>query len=269
MEHNFCVMYIWQEMMDIQYAEIDDALVLCTCSNKFKPFFIQPNHLSEDAPVLPLFSKLKSMAEEAGYPFSLRGITPEYAQKLISEGFDGTFLEDENYFEYVYNQEDLATLKGKKFTQKRNHINKLLSEHAFEYLPYEETMRTDVLNIIEQWGEQNGRDDDFYFEKRAVERSLDHRQELNISGGVILLDGRLSAFTLGVPGDEEMFCVLFEKAQNTNGLYQLINREFSKTLGAYQYINRQEDLGIEGLRKAKRSYNPAFMVEKKYIQGSF
>lgn len=259
MEHNFGIMFVWQEMMDIHYAQIDDALVLCTCSPNYKPFLVQPNHLDKNEPVLPLFMKLKETVESNGDKFSMRGITPDYFNKIKSEGFSEHFFNDTDYAEYVYLQADLAELPGKKYTQKRNHINKLLNENSFEYFAYDDSMETEVINIFDEWALNNS---DSQSERNAFMRSLKNRKELNIDGGVILLNNRISAFTLGMPGDDEMYCVLFEKAKNINGLYQLINREFSKTLSKYKYINRQEDMGIEGLRHAKRSYHPIFMIDK-------
>jgi len=256
MEFNFCILYIWQEMMDTCYAQIDDALVFRT--TKLKPFFAQPKHLYTDEPVLPLFLKLKEMpfADE----FSMRCITTDYLNKLKAEGFKGSFFKDDDYAEYVYLQSDLASLAGKKYTQKRNHINKLLNDYSFEYLAYDDSMKTEVINLFDEWAANSKTDRQN--ERNALMRALNDREELNIQGGVILHRGEISAFALGTPGDDEMYCVLFEKARNINGLYQLINREFSKTLSEYKYINRQEDMGIEGLKHAKRSYHPVFMIDK-------
>jgi hypothetical protein len=93
---------------------------------------------------------------------------------------------------------------------------------------------------------------------------LRNRRELNMVGGVIRIENRIAALTLGEKSGDDMFIIHFEKAlADFEGAYQIINQQFIiHELSEYTYVNREEDLGIEGLRRAKESYHPAFMVEK-------
>ena len=100
----------------------------------------------------------------------------------------------------------------------------------------------------------------------ALGDPLDYFAELGMQGGLIRVDGRVVAFTIGEPLTEDCFDLHFEKAfSGIQGAYPKINQVFAqKRLSGYRYINREEDMGIEGLRRAKLSYQPAFLVEKAY-----
>ena len=90
---------------------------------------------------------------------------------------------------------------------------------------------------------------------------------MELSGGVITIDGQVKAFTIGEQLNSNTLCVHIEMADpDINGLYPAINNEFVKYAAkGLKYVNREEDLGIEGLRQAKRSYNPIFMIDKYNI----
>ena len=104
-------------------------------------------------------------------------------------------------------------------------------------------------------------------EKRIIAYALEHRKSLGMVGGLIRVEGKVVAFTLGEPLTEDTFDVHFEKAYaDIQGAYAIINREFARReLSAFTYINREEDMGIPGLRKAKLSYHPESMVEKGIV----
>ena len=88
--------------------------------------------------------------------------------------------------------------------------------------------------------------------------------ELGLTGGVIRIGGDVAAFTIGEKLNNETFCVHIEKADTQyNGIYVGINNSFARAAAAgYKYINREEDLGLEGLRRSKQSYHPAFLLKK-------
>ena len=89
-------------------------------------------------------------------------------------------------------------------------------------------------------------------------------KELGLVGGLLRAEGRVVAFTLGEPVCDDTFVVHIEKAYaEVRGAYPLINQQFLEhEVSAYPYVNREDDTGEEGLRKAKLSYKPVFMVEK-------
>lgn len=100
-------------------------------------------------------------------------------------------------------------------------------------------------------------------EDYAVYEPLTHYEELDYRGGAIEINSRIEAFCIGAPLNTDTAVIHFEKANSeTAGLYSAINQLFYTNWSNIKYINREQDLGIEGLRKAKDSYNPHPMVNK-------
>lgn len=98
----------------------------------------------------------------------------------------------------------------------------------------------------------------------VVKEAFSHYEALGVKGGAILIDGKVGAFSLGEKLNKDTFVVHIEKANpRIPGLYAAINQEFARNEGAaFSYINREQDLGDEGLRIAKQSYHPSFMIRK-------
>lgn len=168
-------------------------------------------------------------------------------------------------WDYVYERESLATLKGKKLHGKRNHINKFLANYPdYEYRNLTPDMIEDCTALYEKWIAERENSKELMDERKSVQLALQNMQALGLTGGVIYVNGKLSAFTIGERIRDDVQLVHIEKADtDIDGLYPMINQQY--VLHACQdvtYINREEDMGHAGMRKAKRSYHPAYMVEK-------
>lgn len=170
-------------------------------------------------------------------------------------------------FDYIYLQSDLAGLTGKKYHSKRNHINAFSKKHDWSYEEITPENKADVKNCARLWYEENSDKEDYYLlcEKRGVETILNNMDRLCVKGGAIRVDGRIVSFTLGTEINSDVFDVHVEKALKEYGeAYTVINNEFAKRLSDYKYINREDDMGLEGLRKAKLSYKPEILLEKYF-----
>ena len=184
---------------------------------------------------------------------------------LVSGQFG--FTVDRDYADYIYLRSDLATLKGKKFQSKRNHINKFRNTYPdYKYSPITKDRIQECLELEAKWCKANDCDqqEGTGNERRALIYALNHFEELGLTGGILHVNGQIVAFTFGMPINKETFGVHVEKADTTiDGAYTMINYEFANHIPEqYTYINREEDLGIEGLRKAKLSYQPVIILEK-------
>lgn len=176
------------------------------------------------------------------------------------------FTADRDYADYLYLRTDLATLAGKKFQSKRNHVNKFKRTYNYEYTPITPDRIQECLDLEAEWCKANNCDqhEGTGNERRALVYALHNFEELGLTGGILHVDGKIAAFTFGMPINQDTFGVHVEKADTSiNGAYAMINYEFANHIPEqYVYLNREEDLGIEGLRKAKLSYQPAIIMEK-------
>lgn len=176
------------------------------------------------------------------------------------------FEENRDAFDYIYSREALSLLQGKKYHGKRNHISAFDKKYNWHYSPITEENITAVKECAEKWYDENSDRADKYMlcEKNGINILLDNMKRLNVKGGAIYVEDRIVAFTLGSPINRQIFDIHIEKALSEFATaYTVINREFARNeLGAYKYINREDDLGLEGLRKAKLSYKPEILLKK-------
>ena len=205
-------------------------------------------------------------------PFRLTGLTEAdcaLLQTLYPNQF--RFHTDRNGFDYVYAIDDLADLAGRKFQKKRNHLNKFLQHHPYAVTePITDSNTEEVAEMVEQWYALRLQEDptrDFHMERCAIHKALTHRQVLEMEGLLLRVEGKVVAMTLGSLLSDTVFDVQFEKAfDRYDGAYAAINRAFARYLRehhpAITHLNREDDMGMEGLRKAKLSYQPAYLQEK-------
>ncbi len=181
---------------------------------------------------------------------------------FVEKEFSGMFKFKENRddADYIYLTENLAALNGKKYHSKRNHIKFFEKNYNWTYESLSEKNINDCIRMTEKWIEENEEklDDGVDKELNVIKRAFDNFTALGYVGGLIRVDGETVAWTLGEKLSEDTFCTHFEKAfASYRGAYPIINREFAKNeLSAYTFVNREEDMGLEGLRRAKLSYHP-------------
>lgn len=207
-------------------------------------------------------------AKSIGVVPRIYGITDGYMD-LIKESFLGEFSysHDDGYDDYVYAVDKMISLSGKKYHGKRNHITNFKKNNpTWKFELIDDSNIDDCIAFHKKWIENRDTDDeDYSFEFEAVLTAFEHYNELDFIGGLIRVDGDVVAYTMGEPMiNGRCFVTHFEKAIGTiQGSYPIINQEFTKNcLSEYEYVNREEDLGIEGLRKAKQSYYPEKLLSK-------
>jgi hypothetical protein len=254
----------WRFMYDTLFAEVDGFLVL-----RFKAdgelVYMYP---VGSRPVTPaLILQLRADAARQGEPLRLMGICSEMKETLeqIMPG-QFSFECNRDYSDYLYLRTDLATLAGKKFQAKRNHVNRFIRTYHYEYMPMTSDLIHECLDLEAEWCRQNRCDEHegMGFERRALVYALFNYDALGLSGGILRVDGNIVAFTFGTPINRNTFGIHVEKADaRFEGAYSMINQAFAEHIPSqYIYINREEDLGIEGLRKAKLSYQPVALINK-------
>lgn len=256
----FTDIFIWQNAYKTKIAFDDDFMYIKSGSGK-NAYFTAPMGRGNLASAI---DKMAEVSHAEGAPLRIYALPVEikeqmealYPDKFIyKDGRDGA--------DYIYSAESLMYLKGKKLHGKRNHINKFLSEYGDRWT-YEDLTEENIKEFFSyqlKWCNDNP--ENFLGETCAVSLALKNFEALEIKGGLLRLDGNLIAVTLGSESFDDTFVVHIEKADSSiPGAYQMINQQFAQhNFEKYRYIDREEDLGIEGLRKAKLSYYPESITE--------
>ncbi|MDR2232385.1 MAG: phosphatidylglycerol lysyltransferase domain-containing protein [Tannerella sp.] len=264
----FSNMCSWRFLYDSEFAVEDDFLYI--------RFFLKVNNKQHRAYMLPLgkgdlqqaVEKIENDASLGNHPLLIFGVTAD-SKNLLEKLFPGafTFDADRTYFDYIYLREDLKTLKGKKYQPKRNHINKFNKKYSYTYAPITPDMIPECLALEQKWMQANLNEEDMtsiQYERRSLTFALSHFRELELTGGAIIVDNEIIAFTYGSAINNYTFGVHVEKADiQYDGIFSVINQAFAAHLPEqYLYINREEDMGLPGLRQAKLSYQPVILLEK-------
>ena len=224
--------------------------------------------------VVPVLEAIIADASERGIPCVLSSLTPEKAT-LLDELYPGKFESHfkRASFDYVYATEKLAELKGRKYHRKRNHYNRFCKNHPdFHVEPLSSKNAEQVKAFLDNWYKgrlEESPENDYAGEQTALNRCFMNYEKLGMESLVLFHEGEILAFTMGSQLSPNTFDVHFEKARwDVEGAYTAINCEFAKYIRdkypEIEFLDREEDMGLEGLRKAKESYFPHHMVEKGF-----
>ncbi len=264
----FTTFYLWGRHGKILYAEQDGVLYFHYNFPEEPQFFLPPLTRPGDDYKKAVDTAIAEM-RAMGFKPCFRSVSEPLMAPLLGAIPGAVVTPTPFNNDYVYEADKLRTLSGKKLHAKRNHINSLLLEHPdWEYVRIGENNLSECMALYEAWSaDKHEVTLEEYDERLTVELAVEHMTELGLVGGGIRLGGRLCAFSVGEQSTRDMFTVHIEKADpDIPGLYPLINREFVlHECEGMTYINREDDMGIEGLRKAKESYHPLRMVEKYMV----
>ena len=259
---SFANLYIWGRQCAARVG--DDLLLFSHFGGKtLYPYPVCPGDPR------PALDALMADAKERGIPFRLTGLNrldTEHLQQWYPDQF--VFHCGRDGHDYVYAIEDLAELKGKRFQPKRNHINRFLAEYPdARILPLTDETLPDAKALADRWHQRRTEEEDAGMELAALNRAFAHWHELGMEGLVLYVGSQVVAMTMGSRLSDNTFDVHFEKADlDYQGAYAVITRAFARPIREkypeVRFLNREEDMGIEGLRKAKLSYHPHHMVEK-------
>lgn len=178
--------------------------------------------------------------------------------------------EERDHFDYLYRVQDLINLRGRKYHDKKNKVNRFREKYDYQYISLTPELVDECLEFQDFWCEMKECEKTVSLEKErcAILQMLCNFGALDITGGAIRVNGRISAVTIGERVLDDTVVIHMEKANpNIPGLYQVINQEFlMHEVKDCTYVNREQDLGIDGLRNAKLSYHPVDFVRKYRIR---
>ena len=225
----FTTLFMWQDPYGIRWAE-ENGVLYIQGGGKREPFLLPP-FAGKDAKFLDGLLRAKEWFVENKLPFRFKGVSKDVKERMedLCPG-RYVFTPDRDNYEYIYKSEDLINLSGKKFRQKKNHLNQFRMQYSnYEYVPITDDIIPLCRETAASWVET-------------------HHEE-------------------GIEDELVAINLLFDNWEKANpdirGLYQAINNEFIRhEFSEVEFINREEDMGLPGLRQAKESYNPDHFAEK-------
>ncbi|OPL08477.1 MAG: hypothetical protein AVO33_11010 [delta proteobacterium ML8_F1] len=264
-EISFTNLFMWRHKYNFHYEIIEDFLYLINVKNEATRCYSQP--IGDYSRLDALKKSLQTlMAREESLVF--KKVDGTFVEVLKTLSLDHELKEEREAFDYLYDFEALKYLPGKDYHKKKNHVNKFMKTYGdWEYLALDRENLSLARRVNDAWF-QEVRDQELLSEKEAIEEALNHFGTLGFSGGIITLAHEPVAFTLGERLNRDTLVIHIEKALGPyQGLYAMINQQFllhQET--SYSRINREQDLGIEGLRRAKLSYRPIGFIEKYIVK---
>lgn len=263
-ESSFANMYAWRKNMNTMihfdeyncyfiYTKRDGRLACCFPRGKNQLMGIQ---------------KLYDYFNGLNLPLIMESITEKETELIINNFKNITVKPAPDLYDYVYSGEKLRELSGKKLHSKRNHINKFKALYPdYKYIKMTQSHVDMCLNftdkwLINKWGSKQS--EEYINEMNSVKEFLENFENFSLSGGLLMCDEKMVAFTVGEKLNKNTCVVHVEKADTEyEGSYTMINNLYiSCNWPDIEYVNREEDMGIEGIRKAKNSYYPDMMIKK-------
>ncbi len=263
-EFSFSTIMMWKDVYETEVADYQGTFCYRCKTGRNQYVYAFPAGNGDKKATI---EALLLLTKKEGHKLILRGFEEEWIAWL-TEQFPDTFTYSTTQAEwdYVYTVEALGSLAGSKYHGKRNHIARFKDCEDWHY---EEMGQANILAckyMSDDWYHEqlNIGNVSVYKEKPGLNFLLDHFEELHLKGGVLYKEDKVVAFTIGEAMSNETFHVHIEKAYaEVQGAYPMINQQFVlHEMQGFTYVNREEDDGVEGLRKAKESYRPVEMIKK-------
>ena len=261
----FADQYIWREKYQTEICHLEGA-VLTRLALDGEPAFGFPAGGSLGRSLRALIAHCQATGERLKL-----GLLSDEMRRRIEAEMPGAFLFEErrDSADYLYQAEKMISLAGQKLHSKRNFINRFRAAYdghwSFEAFDPDQT--AELFEYEARWCRDNRTSEgDLVAENQAIVSLLENARVLDVKGGVLRLEGQVIGFSLGTFINPDVFCVHIEKADwMIAGAYQVLANELARMYcQGIAMINREDDMGIEGLRKAKMSYQPD-KIAMKYV----
>lgn len=252
-------LFSWRTTRPLEVLDVDDTLFFLLERDNGDTLFSNP------LGPCSLQDAVRIVKQHTGRPLlTCERITEPAMGNFSREGVQ--VIEDRNNSDYVYPRNALADLKGRKYHKKRNLIAQCLSSYDCTYEPITPATIPEVRAMQDRWCADHicKKQPGLCHEYIAVHEMLEHYESLGIIGGAVRINGQVEAYAIAERLNDTTAVIHFEKAMKQfKGLYQVINQWFAQhALSPFETINREQDMGIEGLRRAKESYYPERMIKK-------
>lgn len=268
-EYSFANLIIWRKGCDISFTIYNGTLIIKKRDFKGNYHFMQPiGYKKED--LRCIVEKLKNYKIENGMSYLFKDVENSFLAELKEIYNDDIKIEEDvDNFDYIYDSDKLINLSGKKLHSKKNHYNYFIKTYNYAIKDFSEPgVKEDCIKASEAWHEEKNNSDKYLdYELEGIREIISNSDKLNLKGMAVYVDDNIASFTIGESVNKDMSIVHIEKGcSDIRGIYTFTNKAFVENyLSNVKYINREQDLGIEGLRKAKKSYYPLKLEEKYCI----
>ncbi len=262
--------FAWSIDRFYQYSIVEDCACLYTDGEEgvVSQHMVFPLGDLDTAKLQRIIDFYSPAFEECGNPLKMIYVSKDHVNLFDGiKGFHQEILHKPDFDEYVYDAQSLRTFQGKPLHSKKSQLNKFFREcNGCNYQPITKDDREDCLKLVDDWCRDRGyeKEDFQYSDFLPIKVIFDNMDKLNVHGGTIHIFNKLVAFSIGSDMLGDTAFIHFEKADHTvaGTNVAIISSVMENEYPDATFVNREEDMGIEGLRTAKRSYNPAFMTEK-------
>lgn len=257
-EYTFTNIFAFKGTYEFRVSILNDSLIIL--KNRHPISLFCPVGGSPD--LERLFDYMKGQGAEP----CLERVPESFVNNHLEGDKRYIILEERDQFDYIHDVQELIDLKGRRFHDKKNRVNRFRSEYKYQYQKLTAELVDECIEFEDYWCEV--RECEKYYgldrERCAIFAMLKNFEFLNLKGGVIRIDNRIAALTIAEKFLNDTLVIHVEKANpDIQGLYQVINQEFlMHEAGDFEFVNREQDLGINGLRKAKMSYHPVKLIKK-------
>jgi len=269
-EYSFLTLYIWKDACDVQYVIYKNALILKKKDFQGNYHFMQPLGYSKEN-LKEIIEGLKKYKTGNGMEYLFKDLEENFIveiKDLFNKTRDFSVIEDRDNFDYLYEAKSLMSFAGKNLHGKKNHYNYFVKNYNYEVVEINsKKVVSDVIQAAQKWYDAvEEKDYKLYYELQSIQNVVNNMNILEFNGIAVYVNEKLSAFSIGEKLNENLAVIHIEKGdRNLKGIYSFIARTLvDKCFSNVAIINREQDLGIEGLRKSKMSYYP-LKLEKKFI----
>lgn len=265
-EYSLTTLFMWKKMYN-PHLYIHDHFLIIFEHYENECYALMP--LCDEEYFIESFEKTIQIFEDIEETFEMYCVDHKYAD-AISEVYSDTYhiIADRSIADYIYLGDALRQLSGKKLRKKKNHINafKRLNEGNYEFKILTSEDKVEIMKFLEDWCLSHG-DLSSHLQEEidGINYILDHVEVLGSKVAGVFIGDKLEAITIGSYINNKVEAVIHVEKANSliRGLYPYINQQFLlEVFPDVELVNREDDLGIEGLRKAKLSYEPLRLEEK-------
>lgn len=259
---------MWARFMNYRYAIVEETLFITSKSQAdiSSAAFLMP---IGKLPLEASITLLQEHCTSTGEPLRLTAVPASHKEAIetLLPYHSATTLD--NWSDYIYNAQSLATLQGKALNKKRNRYNKFLAENpVYEYSRFtiEDTIETVKFLAADRECQHNREDSMRCYEQWQCMATVRNQSRYHQPAGILRVDGKIAAFTLGEVFEDTLYVHIEKASRTVVGAGEAINRMFVNDILSQHpevtFVNREEDLGDPGLRQVKRAYNPIEMLHR-------